>query len=80
MQGDICRRYCNKNKKIFIISKQNTLTNAAPIKEAFHSGVKRESTMQTSLRESPTSHCPVPRLDFNLHHQLNGFPSVQDKS
>lgn len=30
---------------------------------------KRVCLMQTSLCDSPTSHCPVPRLNFNLHHQ-----------
>lgn len=27
---------------------------------SFHSGLKRDSTMKTSLHESLTSHCPVP--------------------
>lgn len=49
-------------------------------KRSFHSCVKREGLMQTSLRESLTSHCPIPRWYFHLHHQFNGFPSVQDKS
>lgn len=49
-------------------------------KGSFHSSVKRANTMQPSLLESRTCHCPVPCLNLNLHHQLNGFPSVQDKS
>lgn len=71
----------------FIIRKQNMLTNEefsrmhfSSNKRSFQSSVKRDSTMQTSLHESLTTYCPSPCLNFNLHHQLNGFPSVQHKN
>lgn len=69
----------------FIIRKQNMLTNEefsrmhfGSNKGSFQRSVKRDGTMQTSPHESLTI-VLVPCLSFNLHHQLNGFPSVQHK-